>query len=70
MLKKPGAKTAALEGLLGLVVFGISRRYPTSRLLIALPLIQAGLAVIESGQRVQEVRRARRRQLGGLLPRR
>ena len=70
MLKKPGAKTAAIEGLIGLVVFGVSRRYPTSRLLIVLPLVQAGLAVLESTQRVQEVRRARRRKVVGLLPKR
>ena len=63
MLDKPSTRTAVLSALIGLLGFGLSRRYPASRLLIAVPLAQAALLVFEAVQQEREVTRKRR--LGG-----
>ena len=67
MLDRPAAKTAAVGAAMSLLGFAVSRRYPQSRVLIALPVIQAGLQFLKATQRADQVRRLRGRGRTGLL---
>ena len=69
MLDRPAAKTAALGALMSLAGFAFSKRYPQSRLLVALPVLQAGLALIKATQRADQVRKLRSHGATGLIER-
>lgn len=67
MLDRPAAKTAAVGALVSLASFAFARRYPQSRALVALPVLQAGLQLFKATQRADQVRRLRGRGQQGLL---
>lgn len=69
MLDRPAAKTAAVGALVSLASFAFSRRYPQSRVLVALPMLQAGLQLFKATQRADQVRRMRSGGHAGLLAR-
>ena len=68
MLDKPAAKTAAVGAMMSLASFAFSRRYPQSRLLVALPVLHAGLSLLKAKQRADQVS-GRQRGRTGLLER-
>ncbi|WP_031549352.1 hypothetical protein [Parvularcula oceani] len=61
MLDRPAAKTAAAKAALAVISVAFARRYPASRTLVVLPLIQAGLSLYKARQRAEQVRKLRRR---------
>ena len=67
MLDRPAAKTAAVSAALSLASYAFAKRYPASRVLVALPLIKAGLDVLKAKQRADQVRELRQNRVGGLL---
>lgn len=67
MLDRPAAKTAAAAALVSLGSLAFSRRYPQSRILVALPILQAGLQMLKATQRADQVRKLRSRGKRGLL---
>ena len=69
MLDRPATKTAAVGALVSLASFAFARRYPQSRLLVALPVLQAGLQLFKATQRADQVRRMRHDGATGLLAR-
>ena len=69
MLDRPAAKTAAVGALMSLASFAFARRYPQSRVLVALPVLQAGLQLLKATQRADQVRRMRGDGHTGLLER-
>lgn len=69
MFDRPAAKTAAIGALMSLGSFAFSKKFPQSRMLIALPVLQAGLQLLKATQRADQVRHERRRGASGLLGR-
>lgn len=67
MLDRPAAKTAAVGAAMSLLSFAFARKYPQSRILVALPVVQAGLQLLKATQRADQVRRLRKRGRSGLL---
>lgn len=69
MLDRPAAKTAAVSAALSIASYAFAKRYPASRVLIALPILKAGLSVLKAKQRADQVRALRKDRVGGLLRR-